>query len=130
MTVTVTINHVALYAHDLEAMRTFYTTYLGAVSNDQYHNPGTGLRTYFLSFDGGARLEIMTRPGIDADPVAGQVGWAHTAFSVGSAAAVDALTERLRTDGYPVISGPRTTGDGYYEAVVLDPEGNQVEIVA
>ena len=127
---TVRINHVALYAHDLEAMRTFYTTYLGAMSNDQYHNPRTGLRTYFLPFAGGARLEIMTRPGIDADPAAGQVGWAHTAFSVGSPRAVDELTERLRGDGYTVASGPRTTGDGYYEAVVLDPEGNQVEIVA
>ena len=126
----VSINHVAVYAHDLEAVRDFYVRYFGATSNDQYHNPTTGLRTYFLSFDGGARLEVMSRPGIDADPAAGQVGWAHTAFSVGSADAVDALAQRLTADGYRVVNGPRTTGDGYYEAVVLDPEGNQVEVTA
>ncbi len=123
------INHAALYVRDLEAMRDFYVRYLGGVSNDGYHNPNTGLRTYFLSFDGDARLEIMQRPGHDAEPASARAGWIHLAFSLGSREAVDDLTAVLRREGYTVLSGPRVTGDGYYEAAVLDPENNQVELV-
>lgn len=125
-----TLDHAAVYVRDLEGTRAFYQRYLGASSNDGYHNPRTGLRTYFLTFDGGARVEIMSRPDVDRDAEHGSLGWAHAAFTLGSREAVDELAARLREDGVPVINGPRTTGDGYYEAVVLDPEGNEVEIVA
>lgn len=126
----VSIEHTAAYVSDLEATRAFYESYFGAVANDGYHNPRTGLRTYFLTFGAGSRLEIMTRPGHDEPRPAGARGWAHVAFALGSEEEVDALAERLRADGVPVVDGPRTTGDGYYEAVLLDPDGNTVEIVA
>ncbi|MEZ5085655.1 MAG: VOC family protein [Tessaracoccus sp.] len=124
---TISIDHVAIFVRDLEAMRTFYETYFGATSNEEYHNPRTGLRTYFLSFDGTSRLELMTRPDKHTARGTDDIGWAHTAFSLGSAEAVDRLAQRLREDGFSVTD-PRTTGDGYYEAVVIDPEGNQIEI--
>lgn len=127
---SVSINHVAMYVHDLEASRGFYETYFGATANDQYHNPKTGLRTYFLSFDGPVRLEIMTRPGVEDAGEGLRMGWNHTAFSLGTREAVDALADRLRGDGFTIANGPRVTGDGYYEAVVIDPDGNQVEITA
>lgn len=123
------IDHAAMYVSDLEGTRQFFETYFGAVSNEQYHNPRTGLRTYFLSFEGDARLEIMTRPGVDRARQDGQLGWGHIALHLGSREAVDALAERLIADGHRIINGPRVTGDGYYEAVALDPEGNEVELV-
>lgn len=122
--------HAALYVTDLERAKTFYETYFGGVSNDGYHNPKTGLRTYFLTFEGDAALELMSRPGYDAEVPAERLGWTHVSFELGSQEAVDALAERLRADGYTIANGPRTTGDGFYEAVVLDPEGNEVEMVA
>lgn len=123
------IHHAALYVTDLEGMRAFYETYFGASANAMYHNPCTGLQTYFLSFEDGARLEIMTRPEMSASHNSGcRTGYIHVAYSVGSREAVDSLTARILADGYPVLSGPRTTGDGYYESCVLDPEGNQIEI--
>ena len=125
-----TIGHVAVYVRDLETTKQFYERYFGATANDGYHNPRTGLRTYFLSFEGGTRLEIMTRPGFEAPPAPQSLGWTNMSFTLGATDAVDALAERLRADGYTVANGPRTTGDGYYEAVVLDPEGNEVELVA
>lgn len=125
------LDHFALYTPDLERMRAFYETYFGAASNTQYHNPKTGLRTYFLSFEDGARLEIMTRPEITAaNPTPMHSGYIHLALTAGDRAAVDALAARLLADGYPVTSGPRVTGDGYYECCVLDPDGNTVELVA
>lgn len=123
------IEHVALYVTDLEAMKKFYEVYFSAKSNDKYHNPTTGLETYFLSFDEGSRLELMTRPDmvIQEKPLY-RTGITHLAFSTGSKELVNQLTQRLKNDGYEIISGPRTTGDGYYESCVLDPEGNQIEI--
>lgn len=123
------IDHVALYVNDLEGAREFFTRFFGAVSNDGYHNPKTGLRTYFLRFDGEARLEIMSRPGMD-DPEKTplRTGYTHLSLAVGSKERVDEITARLREAGYEVLSGPRTTGDGYYESSVLGFEGNQVEI--
>ena len=173
------IEHVALFCRDLEAMRQFFLDYFEAVSNEQYHNPRTGLRTYILSFpNGGARLELMKqreqseacfdsaesrqkstegqlkqreqseacfdsaesrqkstegqlkqRPDtIDADPSKSHIGFIHVSFAVGSKEAVDAKTVELRDAGYQVVSGPRTTGDGYYESCILGPEGIQIEI--
>ena len=125
------IEHVALYTLDLERMRTFYETYFDGTAGKQYHNPETGLQTYFISFADGTRLELMTRPGLEeCERSRLWTGWTHLAFKAGTRENVDALTERLRADGYEVTGGPRVTGDGYYESCVLDPEGNTVEIVA
>ena len=123
------IEHIALYVTALEAMRDFYIKYFGAISNAGYHNPQTGLKSYFLSFSDGARLELMSRPEItDCDKPLFKSGFIHLAFSAGSSEKVDELTAQLKADGFEVISGPRTTGDGYYESCILDPEGNQIEI--
>lgn len=123
------IEHVAMYVKDLEAAREFFVTYLGGRSNDGYHNPRTDFCSYFISFDDGARLELMTKPGMDdQEKTITRTGYAHIAFSVGSKQRVDELTEQLRSAGFEVISGPRTTGDGYYESCIAAIEGNQIEI--
>lgn len=126
------IEHLALWVRDLDRMRTFYETYFDATANDKYTNPNKGFSSYFLSFpSGGPRLELMQMPGIpdsQNDPYTQFSGLIHFALSVGSEEAVNTLTEQLRTDGFPVVGEPRRTGDGYYESVVLDPEGNRLEI--
>lgn len=123
------IEHIALYANDLEGARKFFMKYLGAQSNDGYHNPRTNFRSYFLSFDDGARLEIMNKPEMtDLPKDLVRTGYAHIAFSVGSKEKVDDLTAQLKSDGYEIVSGPRTTGDGYYESCIVAIEGNQIEI--
>ena len=123
------IEHIAMYVNDLEKARDFFVTYLGGKANAGYRNPRTGFCSYFIAFDDGARLELMHKPGLHDD--AGHpdcTGYAHIAFSVGSKERVDALTETLRQAGYAVTSGPRTTGDGYYESCIVAVEGNQIEI--
>ena len=123
------IDHIALYVRDLEAARDFFVKYLGASSNSGYHNKTTDFRSYFLSFDGGARLEIMTCPQLaDSDNAIARTGYVHIAFSLGSREKVDELTAQLKADGYEVLSGPRTTGDGYYESCIVGIEGNQIEL--
>ena len=123
------IEHIALYVSNLEKARDFFIEFFGAKSNNGYHNQKTGFKSYFLTFDDGARLEIMTRPDIEsAEKSLYRTGWAHLAFSLGSKDKVDELTNRLKASGYEIISGPRTTGDGYYESCFLDSEGNQIEI--
>lgn len=123
------IEHIAMYVTDLEKTRDFFIKYFDATSNEGYHNKTTGFRSYFLSFDSGARLEIMNKAQMsDAEKGLTRTGYIHIAFSLGSKEAVDALTERMKKDGYAVISGPRTTGDGYYESCILGIEGNQIEI--
>lgn len=123
------IEHIALYVNDLERARNFFIKYLGAKSNEGYHNPRTYFRSYFLSFEDGARLEIMQKPDmVDLPKEAARTGYAHIAFSVGNREKVDALTAELKADGYEIISGPRTTGDGYYESCIVAIEGNQIEI--
>jgi lactoylglutathione lyase len=123
------IEHIAMYVNDLEKARSFFMQYLGARSNEGYHNPKTDFRSYFLSFDDGARLEIMNKPGMkDEEKAQARTGYIHIAFSLGSKERVDALTKKLREDGYEVISGPRTTGDGYYESCMIGIEGNQIEL--
>lgn len=123
------IEHVAMYVNDLEGAKYFFEQYLGAVSNEMYHNKTTGFKSYFLSFDDGARLEIMNRPDMDDDDKSLQrTGYIHIAFSAGSREKVDLLTAQLKKDGYEIITGPRTTGDGYYESCIAVIEGNQIEI--
>lgn len=123
------IEHIALYVNNLEATKEFFIKYFGASSNDGYHNLNTNFRSFFLSFEDGARLEIMNRPSMDnPEKTMERTGYIHLAFSVGSKEKVDALTAELKKDGYEVISGPRTTGDGYYESCILGIEGNQIEI--
>jgi len=124
------IDHVALYVRNLEAAKAFFMRYFGAVSNAKYYNQKTGFQSYFLTFENGGRLEIMTKPDLKencSDP-AEKYGFAHVAFSVGSKEKVDEITRRLSLDGYRTLSGPRTTGDGYYESCVEGPEGNRIEI--
>ncbi len=123
------VEHIALYVSDLEGTREFFERFFGATSGKGYLNPVTHFRSYFLTFDDGARLEIMTRPDMsDVEKSPTRTGWAHVAFSVGSEAEVNRLTFELAQAGYEIVSGPRTTGDGYYESCVLGPENNLIEI--
>ena len=123
------IEHIAMYVTNLEAARDFFVKYFHAVSNEGYHNRTTDFRSYFLSFDGGARLELMNKPGM-ADPEKNltRTGYVHIAFQLGSKDAVNDLTAQLKADGYSAVSGPRTTGDGYYESCIVGVEDNLVEI--
>lgn len=123
------IEHIAMYVNDLESTKDFFVKFFKASSNNKYHNPKTGLQTYFLTFNDNARLEIMTRPDVvSLEKPLMHTGYIHLAFSVGSKEKVDELTSELKEAGYEILSGPRTTGDGYYESCVLGPEGNQIEI--
>lgn len=123
------IEHIAMYVNNLESTKNFFVKYFGAKSDDEYHNIKTDFRSYFLSFDDGARLEVMTKPEIlDDEKGLARTGYIHIAFSVGSKERVNSLTEELKADGYEVLSGPRTTGDGYYESCIIGMEGNQIEI--
>jgi lactoylglutathione lyase len=122
------IEHVGLWTADLERTRQFYETYFGAVAGERYENRVKQFASYFLTFpDGGARLELMTKTGLVSQPSNGQ-GYDHVAVSVGSEAKVNELVDRLRTDGYTLVDGPRWTGDGYFEAVVLEGNGLRIEI--
>lgn len=124
------ITHLALYTTDLERSRAFYMKYFSAESNQKYVSErGNGFCSYFLTFSSGARLEIMSRP--DLTPVVPKelnTGWSHLAFAVGNAQNVISLTEQMRQDGVTVVLAPHSTGDGYFESTVLDPDGNCVEI--
>ena len=123
------IEHIAMYVNDLEKTKEFFIKYFHAASNAGYHNKTTDFRSYFLTFDDGARLEIMKKPQMmDEEKGLNRTGYVHIAFGLGSKEAVDLLTEKLRNDGYEVVSGPRTTGDGYYESCIIGIEGNQIEV--
>jgi lactoylglutathione lyase len=124
------LEHVGLWVRDLDAVAAFYAKYFGARIGAAYENPRKGFESRFLEFSGGARLEVMRRTDVTARGADNQLGLAHVALSVGDEAAVDALAARLSAEGQPPIDGPRRTGDGYYECVVRDPEGNRVEILA
>jgi lactoylglutathione lyase len=123
------IEHIAIWVNDLERMKQFYENYFGAVAGKKYHNPSNNFTSYFLSFAHGARMEIMHRPDILRKNLSHEsLGFTHLALSLGSKEKVDLLTEELHDDGYEVVGYPRTTGDGYYESVVKDPEGNMLEL--
>ena len=123
------IHHIGLWVSDLEASRHFYEHYFKGKSNERYENKAKGFASYMLSFEDGAVLEIMTRTDVTCKTHDERLGWAHLAFSFGSEQMVNALVEMLRNDGYRIVGEPRITGDGYYEAAVLDNEGNRIEII-
>jgi lactoylglutathione lyase len=124
------IEHIAIWTQDLEKMKTFYLKFFELECGEKYENKRKQFSSYFLSFESGARIELMHIPDLlkKADNVSGKIGFSHFAISVGSKEIVDQLTERIRNGGYDIIGEPRTTGDGYYESVIADPEGNLVEI--
>ena len=126
------LDHVAIWAAELETMRAFYEKYFDARPSPRYENERKRFTSYFLTFPGGGRLELMHRPDIQTIPGSRPprefIGYAHLGVEVGSRAAVDALTKRLHEDGFPLLDGPRRTGDGYYESMVADPEGNRIVI--
>jgi len=122
------IEHIAIWVNDLELMRSFYTKHFNGKANSLYHNKAKQFESYFITFESGARLEIMRKKGIEKEPNPNITGYAHLAFSVGSEERVNELTTTLKNDGYPLLNGPRFTGDGYYESMISDPEGNQIEI--
>jgi len=127
------IHHIAIWTPDLERLRDFYTRHFSARCGEKYENPVKGYASYFLYFDDGASIEIMQRGDIPATPLPpGQRagGYTHLSLAVGSEVEVDRLAAHLASEGYHLVDGPRRTGDGYYETVVLDPDGNQVEINA
>jgi lactoylglutathione lyase len=127
------IDHIAIWTQNLGELRSFYMKYFGASSNEKYYNPAKKFSSYFLSFDGDCSIEIMEMPNIpeSKDNILDQfLGLIHFALNVGSKSEVDRLTEVLRADGFKIVGEPRTTGDGCYESVILDPDGNRVEIEA
>ena len=127
------IDHIALWTTDLERCKRFYVTYFGAIAGENYVNPAKGFASCFLGFADGARIEAMSTTTLSPlviEAGAQRMGLTHIAISPGSAELVDELTQRLRNDGFPILDGPRRTGDGYYESVTLDPDGNRIEITA
>ncbi len=127
------LEHIALWTPRLEALREFYVRHFGCTAGDRYESRTRPFRSYFLVLPGGGRIELMEQPSLDPPPAAAapdRTGYAHLALSVGSDEAVRRTTARLRAEGVRVIGEPRRTGDGYYESVVLDPDGNRIEITA
>jgi lactoylglutathione lyase len=127
------IEHIALWTTDLERCKRYYVSYFGAIAGAGYVNPAKGFESCFLSFTAGTRIEVMkttTLSPVVIEAGAQRMGLTHFAISVGSERLVDALTQRLKQDGFPILDGPRRTGDGYYESVTLDPDGNRIEITA
>ena len=121
--------HIALWTQRLEELRDFYVRYFGGVSNDRYVNPAKGFESYFIRFGDGCQLELMRRTGIREQTAGPRLGLCHFAFGLGSREEVLALTERLRADGHLIAGEPRTSGDGYFESVAADPDGNLIELV-
>lgn len=124
------LTHIAIWTNELERSRDFYVKYFKGKSNEKYVNPKKGFASYFVTFEGGASLEIMQRTDITRESSDVYIGLAHFAFSVGSKEKVEAMIEQFRTDGFRITGEPRTTGDGYYEGAVMDPDGNIVEVIA
>lgn len=124
------IHHIAIWTFRLEELREFYIRYFDGTSNEKYVNPKKGFESYFISFGSGPALELMSRTDVQNTPIEeNRLGLTHLAFSFESQEAVLSFTERLRSDGYTIAGEPRTSGDGYFESVILDPDGNRIECV-
>ena len=125
-----TIEHLAIWTKDIEKMKAFYLEFFEVNANEKYFNPTKNFSSYFLSFPSGTRIELMHRPEISKqlEGLEQNLGLAHFAIALGSKQKVDDLTNTLRMKGYSIFGEPRTTGDGYYESVIADPEGNQIEL--
>ncbi|WP_239257198.1 VOC family protein [Listeria ilorinensis] len=121
------LEHIAIWVTDLENMKAFYQKYFNVHCGDLYHNVQTGFSSYFLAFEQGARIELTNKKHL-SDRIAESLGYTHIAIAVGDEKAVDEMTRKFVQDGFPLLSGPRITGDGYYEAVIQDPEGNLIEL--
>lgn len=124
------LTHIALWTNHLERLRDFYVTYFDGTSNEKYENPKKGFASYFVSFESGPSLEIMSRTDISKECEPERIGLTHLAFHADTKDQVHQMIERFRADGHTIAGECRTSGDGYYEGVVLDPDGNPVEIVA
>jgi len=125
------IAHIAIWTENLEAMKDFYIHYFEGKSNAKYTNPANKFESYFIRFESGTQLELMRKPSVDKRlETEAQLGITHMAFKLGSKEAVLALTETLRSDGFSIIGEPRTTGDGYFESIILDIEGNRIELLS
>ena len=126
------LDHAAIWTNDLERLKDYYVKYFNAVSNDKYYNPAKNFESYFLSFEAGARLELMKRSAIPENKndtiVAQHTGLIHLAFGVSTMEEVDSKARQLQSSGFRILSGPRRTGDGYYEFETLDPDNNRLEI--
>lgn len=122
------IEHIAIWTQDLERSKAFYLRYFSGSAGENYRNDSKGLTSCFIIFDGNARLEIMQMDGAESGEIPPHTGIAHFAVSLGSKEAVDLLTNKIQNDGWQVAGHPRKTGDGYYESVVLDPDGNRIEL--
>jgi lactoylglutathione lyase len=125
-----TLEHIALWTPNLERSRQFYGAYFGAVATGWYRDPGRQVYAYFLSFASGARLELLQPAKLLAAGQGPVVGYAHLAFASGSASTVQALTERLRRAGYPIIREPGPSAGGSYQSIIADPDGNPIEIIS
>jgi lactoylglutathione lyase len=123
------IDHTAIWVTDLERERAFFIRYFNCIANEKYTNRAKGFSSYFISFPEGGRIEIMKREDIKGGEKKDSPGYAHIAINTGSREKVDTFTELLRKEGLTILSGPRVTGDGYYESVILDPENNRIEII-
>jgi lactoylglutathione lyase len=127
-----TLEHVAIWTKDLEKLKNYYTRYFNARPNDKYINAKNNFESYFLSFESGARLELMSRPDVPPntnDTINKQcLGIIHLAFGVATIEEVNKKAQELQTDGFKILSGPRKTGDGYYEFETLDPDDNRIEV--
>jgi lactoylglutathione lyase len=124
------IDHIAIWTFDLEREKDFFLKYFDCTVNEKYENPVKRLSSFFITFPDGSRIELMSRDDIKERPDGENLGFAHIALNPGNMEKVKQLTERLENDGFTVKSGPRVTGDGYYESVVLDPENNVIEITS
>jgi lactoylglutathione lyase len=129
-----TLEHVAIWTNQLEILKDYYVKYFHGISNDKYINTNKGFNSYFLSFASGARLELMSMPDIphnQNDTIQKQhLGIIHLAFGVDTIKEVEEKAKQLKADGFPILSGPRKTGDGYYEFETLDPDNNRIEVTA
>lgn len=127
-----TLEHVAIWTNKLEELKDFYIKYFGGKANEKYINSQKKFESYFITFTSGARLEIMRRPDIPEntnDRVGTQhQGLIHMAFGVDTMQDVEQKAQELKAAGFPILSGPRKTGDGYYEFETLDPDGNRLEV--